>query len=231
MTDNPRTDTAERVVSPLTSAGTTMLIWLGALLHPRVTQEMTDRAVEYIRRIEAQAIERDRYSVIDDRLTLAAARSGDGVAAKVYERLVSAGDWLNHGDIDAADHDIIAALDLLHPGFSGGSPTLNTSDTGAPDPEADDAPCGCGAIGVPAHTNAGHYANLSSDTGARTGGGLREAAIEYLRLDDALPESKPDDMPTVLWDAKCAVWKQARERLDAALSATQGSSNLEDEKP
>lgn len=32
----------------------------------------------------------------------------------------------------------------------------------ARDPEADDAPCGCGAMYVPAHTNAQHYANLES---------------------------------------------------------------------
>lgn len=41
----------------------------------------------------------------------------------------------------------------------------------ASDPEADDASCGCGAIGVAAHTNAEHFARPASLS--NTGSGIR----------------------------------------------------------
>ena len=44
--------------------------------------------------------------------------AADPQMVRLRDLLVSAGDWLAHGDVDAADHDIVSALEIVWPGFA-----------------------------------------------------------------------------------------------------------------
>lgn len=70
-------------------------------------------------------------------------------------------------------------------------------------------------------TMAGHvrrrYAALST-TPSPLDYGLASIVAQYLRLDDALPDEKPDTMPTPVWDARVREVNNARAGINAFLA-------------